>query len=1411
MRQVTPLALLFGITLLAFAALPLPAIAAGVEEGSSTPTRAVDPRLEILRSELELTARHIEDLEKETGTRLSLQEASHPRFGTVDSHRQHLDRLERRLVGLARDWEGMSEAEKSDRFHGFRAESRALLRDSKNSRFALHSLRAREATPNLKVVAPLGTGVITGTITEQGTGTPLSGVWVDIYDSGGGWTWSGPTNASGVYTSNSGLTTGDYFVRTYAEDGHINELYDDIQCLGWCTMTSGTPVSVTDGATTSGIDFALTPGGRISGTVTEEGTSSPISALWVEFYDTAGKYVSDGRTDSSGNYISGAGLTTGTYYARTYSSAGYIDELYDGIQCVGSCTVTGGTPISVTIGVETPGIDFELAPGGLISGTVEDASSHLPIASLWVNIYDAGGTYLTYGYTDGTGSYTSYSALPTGTYYALTSNNSGYLNELYDDILCASSCTVTDGTPISVTAGATTPGIDFDLLVGGAIEGTVTEDGSGTPLESGYVRIYDAAGNSLTSVYTNSSGDYKTSLGLLSGSYYALTRNFEGYLDELYDDIPCDSGCTPTDGTPISVTVGATTSGIDFALVEGGFISGTVTGEGSGDGLDTGSISIYDASGDWVVDAYPSATGAYVTYKALAAGTYYARTWNFDGYFNELYDDISCADGCTITSGTPIIVTAGATTSGIDFALAKGGTIQGTVSEDGTATLLEGINVDIYDDSGSWVASGTTDASGSYTTSQGLTTGAHYARTWNSDGYINELYDDIPCVSSCTVTDGTPVAVTTGSTTTGIDFALTPGGSISGTVTDDDTAALLEGISVNIYDDSGDYVTGPSSGAGGAYENTTGLPAGTYFLKTWNDDGYINELYDDMPCVSSCTVTSGTPVVVTTGGTTTGIDFALVLGGSISGTVTVDGSGTPLDTGYVRIYNSAGNSLIKGYPDAAGDYETTTGLPTGTYYARAQSFEGYLDELYDDISCALGCTTTDGTPIAVTAGAVTTGIDFELAEGGGLSGTVTDDVSHVGLDTGYVRIYDASGMVYWNLYPDASGDFSKSDLPAGTYYARTYSFESYWDELYDDIPCPGDCTVTDGTPIAVLAGSTTTGIDFALAKGGAISGTVTDASTLLGLGTGYVNIYDGSGNWVTRGYTDSLGDYVSEKPLAAGTYYARTFSFEGYMDELYDSIPCVGNCTITSGTPIVVADSVTTTGIDFGLAVGGFISGTVTDDSSHDPLDTGYVDIYDASGTYITRGYSNASGTYISSSALPSGTYYARTWSYEGYFDELYDDISCTGGCTVTDGTAILVTAGSTTTGIDFELLAGGLISGTVTDQLTGLPLDFGRVDIYNATGSYMTRDYTDSSGQYTSENALPAGTYYARTWSFEGYIEELFDDISCADGCVITSGTPIVVTLGSTTSGIDFDLDGSIFLDGFESGDASGWSKTIP
>ena len=106
---------------------------------------------------------------------------------------------------------------------------------------------------------------------------------------------------------------------------------------------------------------------------------------------------------------------------------------------------------------------------------------------------------------------------------------------------------------------------------------------------------------------------------------------------------------------------------------------------------------------------------------------------------------------------------------------ALAGTISGTVSEDGTGTPLVGVEVNIYYSHGAVVETVLTDGGGVYTSSPGLPTGDYLVQTANTQGYYDELYDDIPCAGPCDVTVGAPVAVVTGAPTTGIDFALVDG------------------------------------------------------------------------------------------------------------------------------------------------------------------------------------------------------------------------------------------------------------------------------------------------------------------------------------------------------------------------------------------------------------------------------------------------------------------------------------------------------------------------------------------------------------------------------------------------------------------------------------------------------------
>jgi hypothetical protein len=205
-------------------------------------------------------------------------------------------------------------------------------------------------------------------------------------------------------------------------------------------------------------------------------------------------------------------------------------------------------------------------------------------------------------------------------------------------------------------------------------------------------------------------------------------------------------------------------------VLNAGWVSGTVTNVATGGALSNISAQLYNASGNLVTTAV-SVSGNYIT-SPVPPGTYFARTTNSVGFIDQLYNNISCV-GCVVTTGTPISVVAGATTSNINFPLsAGGGLISGSATNTGTGAAIANLVVQVYSSTGAFVTTTSTNTSGNYTVG-GVTTGNYFAKTGNATtiGFADQLYNHLPCIG-CDPTTGTPIAVTNGTTTGSINFAL---------------------------------------------------------------------------------------------------------------------------------------------------------------------------------------------------------------------------------------------------------------------------------------------------------------------------------------------------------------------------------------------------------------------------------------------------------------------------------------------------------------------------------------------------------------------------------------------------------------------------------------------------------------
>lgn len=117
-----------------------------------------------------------------------------------------------------------------------------------------------------------------------------------------------------------------------------------------------------------------------------------------------------------------------------------------------------------------------------------------------------------------------------------------------------------------------------------------------------------------------------------------------------------------------------------------------------------------------------------------------------------------------------------------------------------------------------------------------------------------------------------------------------------------------------------------------------------------------------------------------------------------------------------------------------------------------------------------------------------------------------------------------------------------------------------------------------------------------------------------------------------------------------------------------------------------------------------------------------------------------------------------------------------------------LLMAESLTATIESHGTHRGSITGKVLEAPKGHGIPLVEVQIWNEAGEYLDAVLTDMDGLY-SVAGLPSGRYFAATVE-SGFADTLFKGRSCPLGeCDPTTGTPIEVSDGATTTDIDFLL----------------------
>lgn len=222
-------------------------------------------------------------------------------------------------------------------------------------------------------------GAIQGIVTEAaGAKGPLEGVEVEVLKAASEeFVESTTTDSAGEYHVEN-LPAGSYKVDFSPPLGSefIGQFYKDAS-----SFAAATPVAVTEGVTSTGINAELVKGATISGTVQAEGVDLAGSEVIVLPVGNGEPSFFGFATSKAGGAYSVAGVPPGEYTVEFTAPFGenLVPQFWNAKESLGQATPV---PVSGETAVES--IDANLHVGAQISGTVTDAATHQPVANVFV-------------------------------------------------------------------------------------------------------------------------------------------------------------------------------------------------------------------------------------------------------------------------------------------------------------------------------------------------------------------------------------------------------------------------------------------------------------------------------------------------------------------------------------------------------------------------------------------------------------------------------------------------------------------------------------------------------------------------------------------------------------------------------------------------------------------------------------------------------------------------------------------------------------------------------------------------------------------------------------------------------------------------------------------------------------------
>ena len=481
---------------------------------------------------------------------------------------------------------------------------------------------------------------LSGRVTDAATGEGIAGAKVEAQ-----FTDHSATTASDGSYAFASLPTGDYKVLVTAP-GYAREYYDNVNPSHEATL-----VHVTAGRGTSGINFDLTGGGAISGTIYQRDGVTPIgdARVWV----WPSKYPQDDGfqtvTAADGSYIVD-GLSLGGFRIRAeapgYAMLKYYRDAYGW---------SNATSVVVTPPDTVANVNISLDPAGSISGHVFKSDGITPVANVQIVADTTIGGWEGIGASSNADGIYTIEGLPPSSYTVRVQNPVGLASGFYEGEPSRQTANV-----LSVVAGQQVTGIDFTLEIGAPIRGQVYDEATGAPISGAQLMALLVTGGDVASASTLlPDGSYELWVG--TGCYrVGIGGHMEapGYVPEYWDnhyDI--------ANADPVCVTAPSGATGIDLYLAHAGSISGHVYEADGTTPIAGASAYAFPIVGDHPGAGANTQPDGNYTIQGLPSGRYRVQV-TASGHVSQFYSDV--ADEALATE---VIVNAPNDTPSIDFAL----------------------------------------------------------------------------------------------------------------------------------------------------------------------------------------------------------------------------------------------------------------------------------------------------------------------------------------------------------------------------------------------------------------------------------------------------------------------------------------------------------------------------------------------------------------------------------------------------------------------------------------------------------------------------------------------------------------------------------------------------------------------